>query len=160
MGQTTRKHDASGHGYRWRGSITSTHTVLGWVCAAGVPHWITVKSNEDLQLWSPWQRVSLWARQLPAEDSKRSTATEQMMPLSTENNWLLPTHRAAHALLTAHWIGPLCIHSCSKHDKKVMSECVQSVCKCCMAMCVLWHKYACARLWLESTTQRYKLQRS
>lgn len=63
------------------------------------------KSGDDLQLWSPVARragLRAWPRFLPRTASERGAATEQMMPLGAENKRLLPTHRAAHALLAAH----------------------------------------------------------
>lgn len=95
---------------------THTHTLSSWLRAAGVPHWITVKKQWRPAAPEPRGEKSgpLSVAPLPAEDSGRDAATEQMMPLGAENNRLLPTHRAAHALLAAHWVGPLCIHSCSK----------------------------------------------
>lgn len=102
-------------------SLTSPQADCGSVRGAAVPCWITVKADEDPQPWSPWQRVCLWAGQLLAEVSKCSSATEQMMLLSTENKWLLLTDRSAHALLTAHWTGPLSIYSCWANTKKIMS---------------------------------------
>lgn len=61
------------------------------------------------------QSASGWGRFLLRTVNAAQRSVTKTIPLNTENNWVLPTHRAAHALLAAHWNGSLCLHS---HTKK------------------------------------------